>query len=118
MLALKQDSLDSLRTGIPVRMMPDHSIEIMGRVDSQVKYRGVRIDTEGISSILRAAAKSIAELDAPTLITSHPQIGQELLVSFVAKSKSKISVMDRRTVVASIWIGEERTHHRSRTVLT
>ncbi|KAF9077093.1 hypothetical protein BDP27DRAFT_1209530 [Rhodocollybia butyracea] len=91
------------RTGDLVRMMPDHSIEIMGRIDLQVKYRGVRIETEGISSILRAAVKPILDsLEASTFITSHPQISQELLVSFVATANSKISVMDRRSAVPRV----------------
>ncbi|KIK69361.1 hypothetical protein GYMLUDRAFT_645722 [Collybiopsis luxurians FD-317 M1] len=83
-------------------MMPDHSIEIMGRIDLQVKYRGVRIETEGISSILRAAGRAMGDIDASSFITSHPQIGQELLVSFVAKSDSRVSVMERRSAVPSV----------------
>ncbi|KAK0465983.1 uncharacterized protein EV420DRAFT_1636536 [Desarmillaria tabescens] len=31
-----------------VHMMPDHSIKIIGHIDSQVKYHGVRIEMEGI----------------------------------------------------------------------
>ena len=80
-------------------MMPDSSIEIMGRIDHQVKYRGVRIETEGVSSILQSAGKitTKSELSALTFITSHPQVGGELLVSFVAPAASKdVGIEERR----------------------
>ena len=47
------------RTGDLVRMMPDLTLEIIGRIDTQIKLRGVRIESEGISSILRNAAAQI-----------------------------------------------------------
>ncbi|KAK0234152.1 hypothetical protein IW262DRAFT_1334699 [Armillaria fumosa] len=89
------------RTGDLVRMMPDHSIEIMGRIDSQVKYRGVRIETEGISSILQAAGAD-KKLTVSTFITTHPAVGaQELLVSFFALGND-VSVVDRRSSIPSL----------------
>lgn len=84
------------KTGDLVRMTPDHSIEIMGRIDSQVKYRGVRLETEGVSNILRLASPD-EELLATTLITQHPSLNQEVLVSFVAPANSGVSVIERRT---------------------
>ncbi|KAK0465926.1 acetyl-CoA synthetase-like protein [Desarmillaria tabescens] len=89
------------RTGDLVRMMPDHSIEIMGRIDSQVKYRGVRIETEGISSILQAAG-GVKKLTVSTFITTHPAVGtQELLVSFFAFGND-VSVVERRSSIPSL----------------
>jgi len=87
------------RTGDLVRMMPDTSLEIMGRIDQQVKYRGVRLETEGISSILHTAAASATgqqelededkDLSVTTFITTHPNLsGQELLISVVAPATS------------------------------
>lgn len=90
------------KTGDLVRMTPDNSIEIMGRIDSQVKYRGVRLETEGVSNILRLAANEDEELLATTLITQHPSLNQEVLVSFVAPSNSNISVIERRTTSPTI----------------
>ncbi|VDC07058.1 unnamed protein product [Peniophora sp. CBMAI 1063] len=100
-----EDGTRAYRTGDLVRMMPDNSIEIMGRIDHQVKYRGVRIETEGISSILTTASKAATkeDLSALTFITSHPQVGGELLVSFVAPASSKsVSVEERRNGVPRV----------------
>ncbi|KAI0780914.1 hypothetical protein BD413DRAFT_608137 [Trametes elegans] len=72
------------RTGDLVRMMPDATLEIIGRIDTQIKLRGVRIESEGISSILRNAAAPKYSLDAITILGKHPAIGIDQIVSFVA----------------------------------
>ncbi|KAH9854247.1 hypothetical protein C2E23DRAFT_820117 [Lenzites betulinus] len=72
------------RTGDLVRMMPDATLEIIGRIDTQIKLRGVRIESEGISSILRNAVAPKRNLDAITILAKHPAIGIDQLVSFVA----------------------------------
>ncbi|KAH9484356.1 NRPS [Psilocybe cubensis] len=72
------------RTGDLVRMMPDSTIEILGRIDTQIKLRGVRIESEGISAIVRKAilpTDTIA-LDATTVLAKHPAINVDQLVSF------------------------------------
>ncbi|KAI0721073.1 peptide synthetase [Cerioporus squamosus] len=76
------------RTGDLVRMMHDATLEIMGRIDTQIKLRGVRIESEGISSILRSAAAPERTLDVMTILAKHPAIGVEQLVSFVAWDSS------------------------------
>ncbi|KAJ1310440.1 hypothetical protein OPQ81_007173 [Rhizoctonia solani] len=82
-------------TGDLVRMMPDDTIEIMGRIDTQIKLRGVRIESEGVSNVLRKASEQ--PLDIATLIAKHPDSGSELLVSFVAFVDRQISVAERRS---------------------
>ncbi|KAG8734468.1 Non-ribosomal peptide synthetase [Ceratobasidium sp. 423] len=82
-------------TGDLVRMMPDDTIEIMGRIDTQIKLRGVRIESEGVSNVLRKASER--PLDVATLIAKHPDSGSELLVSFVAFGDRQISVTERRS---------------------
>ncbi|KAI0748141.1 peptide synthetase [Daedaleopsis nitida] len=72
------------RTGDLVRMMPDATLEIIGRIDTQIKLRGVRIESEGISSFLRNAAAPAHTLDVMTILAKHPGIGIDQLVSFVA----------------------------------
>ena len=72
------------RTGDLVRMMPDSTLEIIGRIDTQIKLRGVRIESEGISSILRNAAAPERTLDVITILAKHPSIGIDQLVSFIA----------------------------------
>ncbi|KAF8844469.1 AMP-binding-domain-containing protein [Paxillus ammoniavirescens] len=89
------------RTGDLVRMMPDGALEIVGRTDTQIKLRGVRIEAEGISSVLRNAARSGCgfQLDADTRLFAHPSIGNgntPQLISFVAWD-SKVTVATRRT---------------------
>ncbi|CAE6419816.1 unnamed protein product [Rhizoctonia solani] len=86
---------NSYCTGDLVRMMPDDSIEIMGRIDTQIKLRGVRIESEGVSNVLRKASEQ--PLDVATLIAKHPESGSELLVSFVAFGDRQISVAERRS---------------------
>ncbi|KAG7086753.1 NRPS protein [Marasmius oreades] len=96
------------RTGDLVRMMPDGSLEIMGRIDTQIKLRGVRIEAEGISNVLRSAVD--AEVDAATMIATHPEISaasSELLVSFVAIHDSSITFQRRRTEVPPVILTDE-----------
>lgn len=75
-------------------MLPDGTLEILGRIDTQIKLRGVRIEAEGVSAVLRNAVStfstsaSAVKLDAATLVSTHPSLGSgEVLVSFIAPSK-------------------------------
>jgi ferricrocin synthase len=71
-----------------VRMMPDDTLEIIGRIDSQIKLRGVRIETEGISNVLTEAAKRELQrsIVSMTVVGGHDTVGggSELLLSFIA----------------------------------
>ncbi|KAG8774039.1 Non-ribosomal peptide synthetase [Ceratobasidium sp. 428] len=89
------EGCNAYRTGDLVRMMPDDTIEIMGRIDTQIKLRGVRIESEGVSNVLRKA--SDRPLDVATLIAKHPDSGSELLISFVAFGDRQVSVAERRS---------------------
>lgn len=71
------------RTGDLVRMMPDSTLEVIGRIDSQIKLRGVRIESEGISAIIRSAGLPDFDLDVLTIISKHPTISIDQLVSFI-----------------------------------
>ncbi|KAH0583804.1 hypothetical protein H2248_009404 [Termitomyces sp. 'cryptogamus'] len=85
------------RTGDLVRMMPDCTFEIIGRIDSQIKLRGVRIESDGISSIIRQAVTSESFfLDASTILGNHPSIRTEQIVSFVTWDLS-VPVSVRKT---------------------
>ncbi|KAG8217719.1 hypothetical protein J3R82DRAFT_5877 [Butyriboletus roseoflavus] len=79
----------SYRTGDLVRMLPDGTLHIIGRIDTQIKLRGIRIETEGISAIFRNTALSELglQLNVGTVLATHPSIGNGTmpqLVSFVA----------------------------------
>ncbi|EMD38714.1 siderophore biosynthesis enzyme [Gelatoporia subvermispora B] len=76
------------RTGDLVRMMPDGTLEVIGRIDTQIKLRGVRIESEGISSIVRSAGLPEHTLDVVTILGKHPAIGVEQLVSFIVWDQS------------------------------
>lgn len=83
------------RTGDLVRMNHDGSILISGRVDSQIKLRGVRIESEGVSNVIRQASKDLP-LEAVTAISTHPDTGSaEILVTFVAP-QGVYSAVERR----------------------
>jgi amino acid adenylation domain-containing protein len=43
------------RTGDLARRLPDGSIEVLGRADTQIKLRGFRIELEEIENVMRAA---------------------------------------------------------------
>ncbi|KAF9013880.1 peptide synthetase [Cyathus striatus] len=86
------------RTGDLVRIMPDSTIEILGRIDTQIKLRGVRIESEGISAIVRKAAlpSETFILDATTVLAKHPAISSDQLVTFFTWDGS-ISVATRKS---------------------
>lgn len=92
------------RTGDLARMLPDDTLDIIGRIDTQIKLRGVRIETEGITAVLRRASRSVLEpalaLEAATVLAYHPSIADGTipqLVSFVAWD-SDVPVSSRRSV--------------------
>ncbi|EAU88504.2 peptide synthetase [Coprinopsis cinerea okayama7 len=93
------------RTGDLVRMMPDSTLEILGRIDTQIKVRGVRIESEGISAIVRKAEVPSADmvLDATTVLAKHPALGSEQLVSFVTWD-STVPVSTRKSLRPSLSI--------------
>ncbi|KAH0827172.1 hypothetical protein J3R83DRAFT_4863 [Lanmaoa asiatica] len=79
----------SYRTGDLVRMLPDGTLHIIGRIDTQIKLHGVRIEAEGVSTIFRNTALSELGLllNVGTVLAAHPSIGNggtPQLVSFVA----------------------------------
>lgn len=88
------------RTGDLARMTPDGSLEIVGRIDTQIKLRGVRIEAEGISAVLQRAARSCLQLnlDVGTVLGTHPEIGggsSPQLVSFISWDTG-VSIATRR----------------------
>lgn len=88
------------RTGDLVRMMPDSTLEILGRIDTQIKLRGVRIESEGISSIVRNAALPDLTLDAVTVLARHPGIGTDQIVTFIAWDSS-VPISTRKSIAPS-----------------
>lgn len=89
------------RTGDLVRMMADGTLEIIGRIDTQIKLRGVRIESEGISSIVRNAASPTHPLDVLTILAKHPALDVDQLVSFIAWDTS-VAIATRKGGAPSV----------------
>ncbi|RKG73736.1 amino acid adenylation domain-containing protein, partial [Corallococcus exercitus] len=70
------------RTGDRVRWLPSGRLEFLGRLDSQVKLRGFRIETAEVSSVLRDHS---SVLDAFTLLREDSPSNLRL-VSYVVSS--------------------------------
>lgn len=91
------------RTGDLVRMNFDGGLSIHGRIDSQIKLRGVRIESEGVSAVISEAATR-PKLDAVSVICKHEAVGNaEMLITFVTlqhddrgQSSARPSANDRR----------------------
>ncbi|MCX5386227.1 amino acid adenylation domain-containing protein [Streptomyces sp. NBC_00083] len=68
------DTADAHRTGDLGRLVPGHGIEILGRIDDQVKLRGYRVQLGEIETLLAdepgvGAAAVVARADADGLVT-------------------------------------------------
>ncbi|KAF2138336.1 uncharacterized protein K452DRAFT_361401 [Aplosporella prunicola CBS 121167] len=72
------------RTGDIVRLMPDNSIEFIGRKDDQVKIRGQRVELGEISEGVRTSSPDA--IDVATLVLKHKELSRQQLVAFVARS--------------------------------
>lgn len=87
--------------------MPDDTFEILGRIDTQIKLRGVRIESEGVSAVIRKAAVEFPSLqsksvpDVCTILARHPSIKSDQLVSFIAWDPN-VSITTRRSVKPKI----------------
>ncbi len=85
-----------------VRLMPDDTMEMLGRIDTQIKLRGVRIEVEGISAVVRNAAmktpglSSKVKVDVYTILGRHPSIQSDQLVSFITGTTGA-SILERRS---------------------
>ena len=75
------------RTGDVVRMIADGSLEYLGRSDDQTKIRGQRIELGEVSESIRTS--SVESVDVATLIIRHPELANNLLVSFVSYSTER-----------------------------
>ncbi|MFG2977962.1 amino acid adenylation domain-containing protein [Streptomyces sp. NPDC048331] len=91
------DTADAHRTGDLGRLVPGHGIEILGRIDDQVKLRGYRVQLGEIETLLAGlsgvgAAAVVARADADGLVTH--------LDAYLTAVGVDISVEDVRAAVA------------------
>ncbi|KAJ2996783.1 hypothetical protein NUW58_g862 [Xylaria curta] len=75
------------RTGDLVRVLHDDSIDFLGRADDQVKLRGQRLEIGEINYAIRDGLADKAG-DVATMVARRKAQDIDLLVSFVAPSKS------------------------------
>ncbi|KAK0664701.1 Nonribosomal peptide synthetase 2 [Lasiodiplodia hormozganensis] len=73
------------RTGDIVRLMPDNSIEFLGRKDDQVKIRGQRVELGEISEGVRVSSSE--PVNVATLLLKHKELSRPQLVAFLANEK-------------------------------
>uniref|UniRef100_A0A0W0FS42 Carrier domain-containing protein n=1 Tax=Moniliophthora roreri TaxID=221103 RepID=A0A0W0FS42_MONRR len=106
-----EKGMRAYRTGDLVRMLPNDTLEIMGRIDTQIKLRGVRIEAEGVSNVLRGALPPNLqnEYDIHTLIGTHPSLpsGSELLLTFISPPNSTVTFKQRRNEVPPVLQSED-----------
>ncbi|CAD6442000.1 a2117c05-e94e-4a0b-93fd-55f6b4e36c07 [Sclerotinia trifoliorum] len=85
------------RTGDLVILMPDDTIEILGRSDDQTKIRGQRLELGEVSGAVRALLP--AGSNVSSLVTKHQELSRMQLISFVASRKAtekdeKVEMLD------------------------
>jgi thioesterase domain-containing protein/acyl carrier protein len=76
------------RVGDRVRRRADGSLEFLGRVDQQVKVRGIRVETGEVEAVLRAHA-GVREA---VVVAQQPAPGETRLVAYVAGEEEALSV--------------------------
>ncbi|RPB02033.1 hypothetical protein L873DRAFT_1788049 [Choiromyces venosus 120613-1] len=75
------------RTGDLVRRLADGSFIFIGRMDDQIKIRGLRVELDEINSVLKGAHDRVR--DATTIVMKHSDDSKEQLVSFLALEDRK-----------------------------
>ncbi|TGJ88616.1 hypothetical protein E0Z10_g179 [Xylaria hypoxylon] len=75
------------RTGDLVRVLPDDSIDFLGRADDQVKLRGQRLEIGEINHVIREGLADKVG-DIATIVTRRKAQDIDLLVSFVSLSSN------------------------------
>ncbi|KAK8168812.1 nonribosomal siderophore peptide synthase SidC [Phyllosticta citrichinensis] len=75
------------RTGDIVRILPDNSIEFLGRKDDQVKIRGQRVELGEIAEGVRVSSSE--PINAAALVLKHKDLNRQQLVAFVAYKSDK-----------------------------
>ncbi|CRK22820.1 hypothetical protein BN1723_012791 [Verticillium longisporum] len=78
------------RTGDLVRVMYDGCFEFLGRADDQVKLRGQRLEIGEINHAIRTGVAAVK--DVVTLVTKHPKVDKDILVTFVTSSEAATSI--------------------------
>ncbi|MFD5625394.1 non-ribosomal peptide synthetase [Streptomyces sp. NPDC127072] len=74
------------RTGDLAAVLPDGGIEFFGRLDGQVKIRGVRVET----GELETALEQHADIREAVVVARHPRVGEGVLVGYVVPEAGRL----------------------------
>jgi amino acid adenylation domain-containing protein len=85
------------RTGDLVRLLPDGSIEFVGRLDSQIKIRGYRIEPGEVEAVL---AQHPAVMQAAVLVRADRPSERRLVAYVVAREGATLSLQTLRQDMA------------------
>jgi tyrocidine synthetase III len=86
------------RTGDLGKILPDGNLDIVGRVDRQIKLRGIRIELEGIESVLTSHPR----VREAAVIKKTPSQDQELLCAFVTGDWETVQLPERDALQTGI----------------
>jgi len=93
-------------TGDLGRLLPDGSIEFLGREDRQVKIMGIRVELEGIENVLikYPSVDEAVVIKRETTSASNP--GEELLIAYITAKKNEIAKESLAEAVRTFLTGE------------
>jgi amino acid adenylation domain-containing protein len=91
---MARDGTRTFRTGDVGRWRPDGALEVLGRLDDQLKVRGVRVDPFEVESVLRThpAVRAAA-------VAVHERNGEGVLVAYVSCVYTPPSAAEFRRVL-------------------
>jgi amino acid adenylation domain-containing protein len=85
------------RTGDRGRYQPDGTLEILGRLDEQIKIRGVRIELGEVMAVLNRHDSVNASVIVPVIIPVNDEQGEPALAAYiVAKGEEDTSTSELR----------------------
>ena len=87
------DSDRLYKTGDLVRYLPDGNIEFLGRIDNQVKIRGIRIELGEIESVLTQHP----QVKRTIVIPREDRPGDRRLVAYVVTSQEQTTIDELRS---------------------
>jgi amino acid adenylation domain-containing protein len=86
------------RTGDLAKWLPDGDIEYLGRNDSQIKIRGIRIEPGEIEAVIR----EIEGVTGAVVIARQGRDGEKQLLAYFTRSQSSTSHPDTQEMLAAL----------------